>query len=67
MIELRWVEREIVSGGTAHNGTIIEIFKTKVKVLQYRIRQNMDELGLQKPIWSAWQDVPTVSADDNFI
>ena len=47
MIDLRW------------HITHFSPYKTPIKVLQYRRMENLFELGLQEPIWSAWFDVPT--------
>lgn len=37
--------------------------KVSDPVLQYRQMQNISEIGIQEPIWSEWQDVPTVYGD----
>jgi len=39
------------------------IHHTEKPVLQYRQMQNISEIGIQEPIWSEWQDVPTVYGD----
>ena len=31
-----------------------------VRKLQYRVRTNDMEIGIQPPIWGEWQDVPEV-------
>lgn len=56
MIEMRWLI--IDTEDAAYNG-----FANKPapeRVLQYRQQTNMDEWGLQEPIWSDWIDVPEV-------
>ena len=30
------------------------------RVLQFRQMTNIEEVGIQEPIWSEWQDVPVV-------
>ena len=55
MIELRWLER-VIYESAIEPGNIIKV----VRVLQYRLRANPLETGLQEAIWSDWQDVPTV-------
>ena len=53
MIELRWLELDRPVGHIRQN------------VLQYRIMTNIEEIGIQPPIWSDWIDVPTVSPSPN--
>jgi len=31
--------------------------------LQYRVRVNVLEVGLQEPIWSGWIDVPIIERE----
>jgi hypothetical protein len=53
MFELRYQIRpcsECAKSGHAH---------CEMKFLQYRQRDNMQELGIQPPIWTEWEDVPT--------
>ena len=56
MFELRWVLREIIVGDWGGH----EVAETR-KVLQYRQATNVLEIGVQPPIWSEWEDVPTVN------
>jgi hypothetical protein len=55
MIELRWfVEKEI---NISMNGSFTSPIN---RTLQYRVMENLLELGMQPPIWSEWMDVTTV-------
>ena len=47
MIHMRWVKYNFPSG-------------ISVTVLQYRAMTNIEEIGIQPPIWSEWRDIPTV-------
>ena len=53
MFELRWLKREEPAPEHGRN-----MFRN-VKVLQFRQRSNIEEIGIQPPIWDEWQDVPT--------
>ena len=57
MIELRWKieEWEEYTDMSSH-----PIKHTEKPVLQYRTMTNIEEIGLQEPIWSEWTDVPEV-------
>ena len=58
MIELRWIDKPF--GKLIHpiTGEIQEL--PKQRVLQYRLRQNLGEIGLRPPIYGDWIDVPVV-------
>ena len=54
-MELRYLNRLVdVKPGTPY----------WVQLLQYRVRLNPLEAGLEDPIWSEWQDVPTVNENE---
>lgn len=56
MFKLRWVEKDIQVPVLKHIG----ITETKtIKILQYRQMSNIEEIGIQPPIWTEWEDVPT--------
>ena len=55
MFELRWYSEEWIEypeGSPVH--------KSDEPILQYRYRINIEEVGLQPPIWSEWCNVPFV-------
>ena len=51
MIELRWLVRTLPTFGESQPNV--------EKVLQFRQMSNIEELGIQAPIWTEWEDVPT--------
>lgn len=55
MIELRWVDRYKI-----RDPKISGYQGERETVLQYRVRATWLELLLHGPLWSDWQDVPTV-------
>ncbi len=59
MIELRWVKLE---GPSAEPGKVF--FDAGFAKLQYRKVTNLEEISLQPPIWSDWQDVPIMVLQD---
>lgn len=52
MIELRWLERVEKAEGLGYERMAIRT------VLQFRQMSNIEEIGIQPPIWAEWQDVP---------
>jgi hypothetical protein len=60
MIELRYVNRPTILHYLDNDRYISKDNLT----LQYRKIMNPLEVGLQYPIWSDWQDVPTVEESD---
>ena len=59
MIELRW-KVEKWEQMTEIGADILHVEKP---VLQVRLMSNIEEIGLQPPIWSEWEDVPTEYID----
>jgi len=57
MFELRLYKEK---AGEYFDGILYNCAGYKDAVLQYRIMTNIQEIGLQEPIWSEWEDVPTV-------
>lgn len=57
MFELRWIRKEEPAPEHGRN-----CFRM-VKVLQFRQMSNIEEVGIQQPIWTEWEDVPTVEED----
>jgi hypothetical protein len=57
MFELRLYKEK---GGQYFDGALHGCAGYKDAILQYRSMENIQELGIQEPIWSEWQDVPTV-------
>ena len=55
MFELRWLIRPV----TMKLGAPIPFPNEKEKVLQFRQMSNIEEIGIQEPIWTEWEDVPT--------
>ena len=53
MFELRWLEITVKAKGMGYERMTIE------RVLQFRQRSNVEEIGIQPPIWTEWEDVPT--------
>ena len=53
MIELRWLKRSRPPGLVCRDDGLVWFL-----ALQYRVRENVNEIGLQPAIWSEWQDVP---------
>ena len=59
MIELRLYKEK---AGQYFDGILHESTCYKDAILQYRTMTNIQEIGLQEPIWSEWVDVPEVYA-----
>ena len=64
MIEIRWLKRKTGRKiRVPDNSTLAYRFKLVdevERVLQVRAMLNIEEIGIQDPIWSEWQDVPEV-------
>jgi hypothetical protein len=56
VIQVRWKKEKI---GYYSDGALDGSSAYTDKVLQYRVMENVQEIGLQPPIWSEWEDVPT--------
>lgn len=61
MIELRWC----VQQWTEYPELGEPIKRQREPVLQFRQMTNIQEIGIQEPIWSDWVEVPTVYEDEN--
>ena len=55
MFELRWLERWVPIGDPAQEQYPVG---KRIKILQFRHRINIEELGVQELIWVEWEDVP---------
>lgn len=56
-VQFRWVFCWYESNpprGAIHIGSGAQLY---YQILQYRERRNIDEIGLQEPIWSEWYNV----------
>ena len=60
-MELRWYIEEWVE---YRDGLRTGVKHTEKPVLQFRTIENPFEIGLQSPIWSEWQEVPTVYSEN---
>jgi len=59
MFELRWLSKVInVPVDDGRFGPMI-VQEKKIKTLQFRQMNNIEEIGIQPPIWTEWEDVPT--------
>jgi len=58
LIQQQWVQlgfhEDPPSCAIRIEGQIVDVYR----VLQYRERVNIMEIGMQEPIWSEWKDVP---------
>ncbi len=55
MFELRWYVETWIEYDENRTPRV----KTTDPELQYRAAENPQEIGLQEPIWSEWEPVPT--------
>ena len=61
MFELRWLSEKInVPLDKRVYGPNIAKEET-VRTLQFRQMSNIEEIGVQPPIWTEWEDVPEES------
>lgn len=51
MIDLRFVSRSVPALELGEN------IGKSVRVLQFRQMTNLNEIGIQEPVWGEWQDV----------
>ncbi len=63
MIELRWFKPKQYFVQEDVGGELFGEWVDPPPVLQNRQMQNPEEIGLHEPIWSEWQDVPTVEEE----
>ncbi len=53
MYELRWKQKL----GNPDKGSVM-VGDRISQTLQYRVMTNIEEVGIQEPIWSEWENVP---------
>lgn len=56
MIEFRWITWQGKDGMPPGGAIPVCDYPALWNVLQYRERENMNEIGLQDPIWSEWKN-----------
>jgi hypothetical protein len=55
-VEMRWRDWDVRVDGIPSQGCV-HVSGSLYKILQYRERQNVNEIGLYLPIWGEWADI----------